>query len=404
MVATSYAVAPIITSATSDTTVAGDNYEYSITTAAFVFINGALLTGDDVAADSFGYTGTLPDGLSFDNATGVLSGIPTQSGETVLTLTALNTDGSDSITFTLDVAIPPPSVPVITSSLFVSGRVDEPFTYSIDAAPDIDSFTAVGVDGVIDGLTFDSNTGVISGTPTIDSIGNHSVQISATNISGTSDTVTLNIEIEASSGDGPTATITSVGDVLLAPSGHTFDADTATLQIIAEVEAVAGQTLESVYVRWSNPPASAGASERIIAELSSDDDPEADGPKTYSGAVTVGFLANAGELGAGAIELQVVAIQRDDSDVLTSGSSEAASFEIAPLLEFLYPTTTVTVSSIAAGELFAGVRMNTNTFQSVAATLSGVNVAESIELTDADANGVYYFEATESVSYTGAPS
>ncbi|NDA26213.1 MAG: glycosyl hydrolase family protein, partial [Verrucomicrobia bacterium] len=82
--------------------------------------------------------------------------------------------------------------PVLTSTSNASGTVGVPFSYQISATNDPTSFGAVGLPA---GLTNNPVTGLISGTPTMET--NALVQISAANSAGTAST-TIAIQITAS--------------------------------------------------------------------------------------------------------------------------------------------------------------------------------------------------------------
>ncbi len=83
--------------------------------------------------------------------------------------------------------------PTITSASTASGTVGSPFSYTITATNNPTSFNATGLPA---GLSVNTTTGVISGTPT--AAGSSSVTLSATNSAGTG-TATLALTIQAAS-------------------------------------------------------------------------------------------------------------------------------------------------------------------------------------------------------------
>lgn len=124
---------------------------------------------------SFGAT-FLPSGLTVNPTTGVISGIPSESGVYAVTISALNACSADYQTLTLTIGS---SAPVITSPATATGAEGQPFTYQIRATGGPSSF---GARNLPVGLTVNSSSGLISGTPayagTFDSI------IWATNLYG----------------------------------------------------------------------------------------------------------------------------------------------------------------------------------------------------------------------------
>ncbi len=164
---------PVITSATSASGTVGSHFSYQITATN--------------SPTSYGATG-LPAGLSVNTANGLISGTPTATGTSMVTLSATNAGGTGNATLTLTVNNPPP--PVITSATTASGTVAVAFSYQITAT---NSPTSYGATGLPAGLSVNSASGLISGTPT--TMGTSTVTLSATNAGGTGNaalTLTIN--------------------------------------------------------------------------------------------------------------------------------------------------------------------------------------------------------------------
>src|SRR5437764_7072208 len=163
---------PSITSPTAATGQVAVAFSYQITAS-----NGPII--------SYGAT-PLPAGLSVNTSTGLISGTPTTAGTYSVTISATNSSGTGSATLTLTIKPPPP---VITSATTASGTVGIAFSYQITATNNPTSFNATGLPA---GLTVNTSTGLISGTPT--TAGTYTVTISATNAGGTgSATLTLTV-------------------------------------------------------------------------------------------------------------------------------------------------------------------------------------------------------------------
>jgi hypothetical protein len=129
---------------------------------------------------SYGATG-LPVGLTLNTTTGVITGVPTAAGTSVVTLTATNSSGTATTTIVIKVGLSTVT-PIITSATTAPGTIGTTFvTYLIAATGVPTSYTATGLPA---GLTLDSLTGAINGTPTV--TGTFVVVITATNSVGTS--------------------------------------------------------------------------------------------------------------------------------------------------------------------------------------------------------------------------
>ncbi|MFM8658301.1 MAG: putative Ig domain-containing protein, partial [Chthoniobacterales bacterium] len=166
---------------------------------------------------SYGASG-LPEGLSINTTTGVISGTPTTPGSYSVGLTASNATGDGTATLTINVQANP-NAPVITSNLIVSGQIDTPFSYQIVASNSPTSYTAANLPA---GLSINTSTGLISGTPT--GGGTFNATITALNSFG-SDSETLQISIRV-----PTLTLMpAVLNAFTANAGFTSATQSYTL-------------------------------------------------------------------------------------------------------------------------------------------------------------------------------
>ena len=147
----------------------------------------------------------LPTGLSLNSATGLISGTPAAAGTSHVQVNASNAGGT-STSATLIITISAAgsggtsTTPVLTSAYTASGTVGTAFYFQITATNSPTSFSALGLPS---GLSLNSTSGLISGTPT--TAGTPHVQVSASNSAGTSTSGTLIITISAA-GSGGTST------------------------------------------------------------------------------------------------------------------------------------------------------------------------------------------------------
>ncbi len=108
--------------------------------------------------------GSLPAGLTLNTATGAVTGTPTTGGTSAFTLEATDADGQHA-TQTESVSVA--EVPAVTSSALADGEVGVPFAVTPTVQFGLGPFTwTVTGGGLPAGLTLDSATGAVTGTPT----------------------------------------------------------------------------------------------------------------------------------------------------------------------------------------------------------------------------------------------
>ncbi|GAB3690109.1 hypothetical protein GCM10027592_07160 [Spirosoma flavus] len=120
----------------------------------------------------------LPAGLSVDNTTRIISGTPTASGSTTITVIATDpANASTSATFGITINANQPPVPASISNQTATAGVS--YSYVVPAFTDPESQTLLyAAAGLPNGLSFDAVTRAIIGTPTTGGVS--SVTISAT--------------------------------------------------------------------------------------------------------------------------------------------------------------------------------------------------------------------------------
>lgn len=131
----------------------------------------------------------LPDGLSINKNTGVISGTPNEHGSFRIGVAATGSAGFDEAVFPLEIKAAD-EAPAITTASLDGGVMGESYSVTMKAtgtAPITWSAT-----GLPNGLRINGNTGEISGTPS--AAGTFSVRVKATNDSGNS-TVTYDLVI-----------------------------------------------------------------------------------------------------------------------------------------------------------------------------------------------------------------
>jgi hypothetical protein len=144
-------------------------------------------------------TGSLPAGVTFNAATGVLGGTPAAgaSGAFNLTIRASNGIGADAtqnFTLTVNNAGQAPTFTSANSATFVAAAPGA-FTVTVSGSPK----PALGESGALPaGVTFDVATGSLSGTPAVGAKGTYVLTLTASNGVGPGATQTFTLTVTAS--------------------------------------------------------------------------------------------------------------------------------------------------------------------------------------------------------------
>lgn len=158
--------APAITSGISATFTVGINGSFAVSATGF-------------PSPTYSETGALPTGVSLNSSTGVLSGTPGSGtqGSYPITITAQNgvsPNATQSFTLTVNTA---PSFSSSSSTTFTVGTFGT-FTVTSAGSP----APTVGESGTLpNGVSFNSSTGVLSGTPATGAGGVYSITFTANN-------------------------------------------------------------------------------------------------------------------------------------------------------------------------------------------------------------------------------
>ena len=177
--------------------------------------NTFAVTATGTPAPVLGEAGPLPVGVTFDAATGVLSGTPTAPVHAAITFTATNGIGSPaSQSFTLTVTLPPL---VLTTTSLPAGTVGVPYSQALTATGGQSPYTWSLSSGALPaGLTLNASTGTISGSPTAPGTADFTAEVTDGN--GTTATSALSIGI-ASPVVAPTTDTLPVVGMASTPNG-----------------------------------------------------------------------------------------------------------------------------------------------------------------------------------------
>ncbi len=191
--------------------------------------------------------GSLPAGLNLDTTSGVVYGTPTTAGTSNFTLTV--TDHSSppqSASESLGIAVVPPALQVATTSL-QDGLVGVSYHADLQATGGTQPYTWSVVSGSLPtGLSLNTVTGQVYGTPTVPGTSDFTVQVSSTEASRSSPSQ------EPSSSEN-----TVVADAALSLTIHRITASTVILRLSPQTTPVHGTVTVSgaVYAAGGDPVA-----------------------------------------------------------------------------------------------------------------------------------------------------
>ena len=208
----------------------------------------------------------LPAGLSLDPALGLILGTPTSAGVYPFTVTLRDTLGSVAVqVYSLTVTAPPS--PSVTLTSFATGTLGSPYAQVVTATGGAVPYTfSISAGGLPAGLSMDSASGIITGTPSV--AGSASLTLQVTDSYGNFGTKALTLTIisppgpvittsSLSSGVAGSAYIQTIGTTLgvlpytysvisgALPNGLILDANSG---FISGIPSVAGNFIFSIQV------------------------------------------------------------------------------------------------------------------------------------------------------------
>ncbi len=297
--------APTITSSAQTSATQDAAYSYT------------LVATDSDVGDSLTLSAvTLPSWLSFNAATGVLSGTPTNAnvGSHAVVLRATDVDGLTAEQSFSIVVANVNDAPTISSTALTSATQDAAYSYTV-VATDSDVGDSVTLSAVTlpSWLSFNAATGVLSGTPTNANVGSHAVVLRATDVDGLTIDQSFTIVV-ANVNDAPVASNQSVtleedSSVMITLAGEDADNDPLTYEISAQP---ASGTLEQHGSVWLYTP-----------------------EKDFNGTDSIGFIAKDAELSSepATVTVTVTPVNDDpqaidDSYTLTSTANDTYSLAV----------------------------------------------------------------------------
>ena len=203
-------VRDLFTSASTASGYWGEAFSFPVTTSQPGLLTGLTVTG-------------LPDGLTFDSATGTITGTPTATGTTTANVTATFSSLSEVVSGEIAITILPPAV---TSRAFEPATIGVPLAFEVTTS-DAALRSSLGLGSPLpDGLSYDAATHVLSGTPT--QAGVYKIPVSAT-FTGYASPVAATLTLRVRPPAGPPADVPGAGLNLSIPEGGTCTVNLSSL-------------------------------------------------------------------------------------------------------------------------------------------------------------------------------
>lgn len=184
---------------------------------------------------------TKPSWLSFNAATGVLSGTPTNAdvGSHPVTLRVTDADGLTADQSFMVIVTNVNDAPVISSPAITTATQDIAYSYTVIATDlDVGAVLTLSVVTKPSWLSFNSVTGLLSGTPSNADVGSHAVLLRVTDADGLTADQSFSITV-TNSNDAPTITSTATtAAVQDAVYSYTFAATDVDVDDVLTLSAV----------------------------------------------------------------------------------------------------------------------------------------------------------------------
>lgn len=181
-----------ITTASLPNGTAGVGYSAAITAIGGVYPYTWSITND-----------TLPKGLNLNSSTGAITGTPTASGTSTFTVEVTDAEAPPvSVAAQLSITINPGVVKITTTSL-PAGTAGQPYSASLTATGGVTPYSWSLFSGKMpDGLSLNSSSGAITGTPQNVGTSNSTFQVTDSEAPPVSANAQLSITINPTGGGG----------------------------------------------------------------------------------------------------------------------------------------------------------------------------------------------------------